>query len=68
MGLCTGACLLGHCQAEKPLGLGTAQINFLINTRVRGHQFVFSVSKINRFYMQCKIISYNMINDFFPSR
>jgi len=22
MGLCTGACLLGHCQAEKPLGLG----------------------------------------------
>jgi len=22
MGLCTGACLLGHGQAEKPLGLG----------------------------------------------
>jgi len=22
MGLCTGACLLGHCQAEKLLGLG----------------------------------------------
>jgi len=22
MGLCTGACLLGHCQAEELLGLG----------------------------------------------
>ena len=39
----------------------TTQINFLINTRVRGHQFVFSVREITRFYVQCKIMSYSWI-------
>ena len=68
MGLCTGACLLGHCQAEKPLGLAqvlrqvsTVQINLLLRTRVRGQQFVVTVREINRFYMQCKIMSYSWI-------
>ena len=68
VGLCSGACLLGHCQAEKLLGLAqvlrqvsTVQINLLLRTRVRGHQFVVTVREINRFYMQCKIMSYSWI-------
>ena len=68
VGLCSGACLLGHCQTEKPLGLAqvlrqvsTVQIDLLIHTRVRGHQFVVPVREINRFYMQCKIMSYSWI-------
>ena len=72
VGLCSGACLLGHCQAEKPLGLAqvlrqvsTIQIDLLIHTRVRGHQFVVSVREINRFYMQCKIMSYSWITIYF---
>ena len=68
VGLCSGACLLGHCQAEKPLSLAqvlrqvsTVQINLLLCTGVRGHQFVVTVREINRFYMQCKIMSYSWI-------
>ena len=68
VGLCSGACLLGHCQAERPLGFGpglrqvsTVQIDLLIHTRVCGHQFVVPVRDINRFYMQCKIMSYSWI-------
>ena len=68
MGVCSGACLLGHCQAEKLLGLAqvlrqvsTIQINFLLRMRVRGHQFVVTVREINRLYMQCRIMSYSWI-------
>ena len=68
VGLCSGACLLGHCQAEKPLGLAqvlrqvsTIQINLLIHTRVHGHQLVVTVREIDRFYMQCQIVSYSWI-------
>ena len=39
----------------------TVQINLLLRTRVRGHQFVVTVREINRFYMQCKIMSYSWI-------
>ena len=75
MGLCTGACLLGHVRRRNLWSLAQVlsyvsaiQVNLLSNIRVRGNQLVLSVNKINRFYMQCKIMSYNMINDFFPSR
>ena len=65
---CNGACLLGHCQEGKPLGLGpgletsyTVQNGLLIHTRVRGHQLVVTVREIDRFYMQCQIMSYSWI-------
>ena len=32
----------------------TVQINLLLRTRARGHQFVVTVREINRFYMQFK--------------
>ena len=60
-GLCTEACLLGHCQAESPMGLGlglelsyTIKINRLRSNRIRRNQLVVTVSEINRFYIQCK--------------
>ena len=60
-GLCTEACLLGHCQAESPLGLGpglelsyTIKINRLRSNRIRRNQLVVTVSEIESFYMQFK--------------
>ena len=41
--------------------VSTVQINLLLRTRVRGHQFVVSIREINRFYMQCKFMSYSWI-------
>ena len=59
IGYAPGLAFLGTVRQKNLWGLAqvlsyasTAQINFLINTRVRGHQFVFSVCEINRFYMQ----------------
>ena len=76
VGLCSGACLLGHCKQKSLWGLAqvlrqvsTVQINLLLRTRVRGHQFVVTVREINRFYMQCEImilLQYD-ITYFFPS-
>ena len=45
--------------------VSTVQINLLLRTRVRGHQFVVTVREINRFYMQCKIMSYSWIMNSF---
>ena len=56
VGLCSGACL-----AQVLRQVSTVQIDLLIHTRVRGHQFVVTVREINRFYMQCKIMSYSWI-------
>ena len=68
MGYAPGLAFLGTVKPRVFWGLAqvlsyvsTIQINFLVNTRFRGHQLVFSVSKINRFYMQCKIMSYSWI-------
>ena len=41
--------------------VSTIQIDLLLRTRVRGHQFVVSVREIDRFYMQCQIMSYSWI-------
>ena len=41
--------------------VSTIQIDLLIYTRVRGHQLVVTVREIDRFYMQCKIMSYSWI-------
>src|SRR6185312_12907601 len=41
--------------------VSTIQINLLLRTRVRGHQFVVTVREINRLYMQCRIVSYSWI-------
>ena len=41
--------------------VSTIQIDLLIHTRVCGHQLVVPIREINRFYMQCKIMSYSWI-------
>ena len=68
MGLCTGACLLGHC-SKGSLGLFRTLVRVLFQVSIikrdtlrsgsiRWHQLVISVREINRFYMQCKIMTY----------
>src|SRR6185437_10344623 len=63
-----GLAFLGTVRQKSLWGLAqvlrqvsTVQIDLLIHTRVRGHQFVVTVREINRFYMQCKIRSYAWI-------
>src|SRR6185436_7203396 len=63
-----GLAFLGTVRQKSTWGLAqvlrqvsTVQINLLLRTRVRGHQFVVTVREINRFYMQCKIMSYSWI-------
>ena len=63
-----GLAFLGTVRQKSLWGLAqvlrqvsTVQIDLLIHTRVRGHQFVFSVREINRLYMQYKIMSYSWI-------
>src|SRR6185312_3666123 len=63
-----GFAFLGTVRQKNLWGLAqvlrqvsTVQIGLLIHTRVRGHQFVVTVREINRFYMQCKIMSYSWI-------
>src|SRR6185503_14046263 len=63
-----GLAFLGTVRQKSLWGLAqvlrqvsTIQIDLLIHTRVRGHQFVVTVREINRFYMQCKIMSYSWI-------
>ena len=63
-----GLAFLGTVRQKSFWGLAqvlrqvsTVQINLLLRTRVRRHQFVVTVREINRFYMQCKIMSYSWI-------
>ena len=63
MGYALGLAFLGTVKLRVLWGLAqvlvqvsTIKINLLRSKRVRGHQLVFSVSKINCFYMQCQII------------
>ena len=63
--LCYGLAFLGTVRQKSLWGLpqvlrqvSTVQIDLLIHMRVREHQFVVPVREINRFYMQCKIMSY----------
>ena len=65
MGLCTGACLLGHC---SKVALGSSEHWFgslfksvikrdtLRSGSIRGHQFVITVEYIYRFYMHAEVI------------
>ena len=66
MGLCTGACLLGHC-SKGSLGLFRTLVRVLIQVSkikrntlrsgsIRGHQFVIIVEQIYRFYMHAEMI------------
>src|SRR6185503_16410119 len=63
-----GLAFLGTVRQKSFWGLAqvlrqvsTIHINLLLRTRVCGHQFVVTVREINRFYMQCKIMSYSWI-------
>ena len=76
VGLCSELAFLGTVRQKSLWGLAqvlrqvsTVQVNLLLRTRVRGHQFVVTVREINRFYMQCEImilLQYD-ITYFFPS-
>ena len=68
MGYAPGLAFLGTVRQKSFWGLAqvlrqvnTVQSNLLFHTRGRGHQFVVTVREINRFYMQCKIMSYSWI-------
>ena len=63
-----GLAFLGIVRQKSLWGLAqvlrqvsTVQIDLMLRTRVRGHQFVVSVREIERFYMQCQIMSYSWI-------
>ena len=63
-----GLAFLGTVRQKSFWGLAqvlrqvsTVQIDLLIPTRVCGHQLVVTVRVIDRFYMQCQIMSYSWI-------
>ena len=60
-----GLAFLGIVRQKSLWGLAqvlrqvsTVQIDLLIHTRIRRHQFVVPIREVNRLYMQCEIMSY----------